>query len=189
MLLGLLLATADAFSSPQLPSLPSVRVCSAAERARGMRIRMQVERLTLTLTDCINSGIGLGLDRANRVDLLTAGKAAEKVLQMGDHVISWNGTPLFDPDGNQRKLATVVTSAETHTVVVERTLNPLVAAAAIAIQEADEAAAARKTEQASSKGKGSKWSSMEEWTTAKNYTSTGWQNKDAWKPTDSWGSG
>ena len=82
------------------------------------------EEVTVTLTGC-GSGIGIGLDSSNCVDLLKPGSpAANSELQIGDHVVQWNGNSLFDelPDGSreQRKLKDVVVPAESHTLVVER---------------------------------------------------------------------
>ena len=87
---------------------------------------------TFTLTGCMD-GVGVGLDVDNCVDMLTPGKPAAAVLQLGDKITEWNGVAMFDPaTGERRLLKEVVTTAESHTLVIERaqTAAPMPAAAA-----------------------------------------------------------
>ena len=75
---------------------------------------------TITLTGCMD-GVGVGLDTDNCVDMLTPGKPAAAVLQLGDKVTTWNGIAMFDAAaGERRLLKEVVTAAESHTLVIER---------------------------------------------------------------------
>ena len=75
---------------------------------------------TVTLTGCMD-GVGIGLDGDNCVDMLTPGKPAAAVLQMGDRVTAWDGIELFDAAaGERRLLKEVVTAADSHTLVIER---------------------------------------------------------------------
>ena len=89
----------------------------------------ETERLTLSLSDCLAKGVGVGLDPQNVVDMLVPGKTASEMLRIGDTVVLWNGISLTDPGtGKQRKLSSVVDgSLDTHSVVVERPLQPLTA--------------------------------------------------------------
>ena len=87
---------------------------------------------TVTLTGCMD-GVGVGLDVDNCVDMLTPGKPAAAVLQLGDKITEWNGVAMFDAaTGERRLLKEVVTAAESHTLVIERaqTAAPVPAAAA-----------------------------------------------------------
>lgn len=79
---------------------------------------------TVTLTGCMD-GVGVGLDVDNCVDMLTPGKPAAAVLQLGDKITEWNGVAMFDPaTGERRLLKEVVTAAESHTLVID-TFHPL----------------------------------------------------------------
>ena len=86
---------------------------------------MQGEKvtLTLTLTGC-KSGIGVGLDKENKVDMLKPEMPAAKAMVMGDKVVSWNGEEMTRVVGGriqQRMLKDVVKPGlDTHTVIVER---------------------------------------------------------------------
>ena len=78
------------------------------------------EPQTVTLTGCMD-GVGVGLDADNCVDMLTPGKPAAAMLQLGDKITTWNGIAMFDAAaGERRLLKEVVTAAESHTLVIER---------------------------------------------------------------------
>lgn len=87
----------------------------------------KTETLTLKLTGC-SSGIGVGVDKENVVDMLVPGKAAARQLQVGDKILEWNGRALFERRAGrmeQRKLIDVVKpGAETQTVKVQRAHKP-----------------------------------------------------------------
>ena len=84
----------------------------------------QMEKFTVTLTGCTD-GVGVGLDAANRVDMLVPDKPAVGVLQMGDRIVAWNGIEMFD-GANRRLLKDVVVPAETHELVIERARYPTI---------------------------------------------------------------
>ena len=80
------------------------------------------DTVTLKLTGC-SGGIGVGLDKDNKVDLIKPDTPAAKFFFMGDQIISWNDQEMVKVEGGrkvQRLLKDVVTPAETHTVVVKR---------------------------------------------------------------------
>ena len=55
------------------------------------------------------------------MDMLTPGKSAAAVLQLGDKITAWNGIAMFDAAAGERRiLKEVVTAAESHTLVIER---------------------------------------------------------------------
>ena len=81
---------------------------------------LEPEPQTVTLTGCMD-GVGVGLDADNCVDMLTPGKPAAAMLQLGDKITTWNGIAMFDAAaGERRLLKEVVTAAESHTLVIER---------------------------------------------------------------------
>ena len=91
-------------------------------RPRAARMQVETVRVTVTLTGC-KSGVGLGLDKENVVDMLKPDMPAVRVLEMGDKLVSWNGQEMGTVENGkwkQRPLRDVVKSADTHTVVVER---------------------------------------------------------------------
>ena len=108
----------------------------------------------------------------------TSFPAAGGLLRIGDRVISWNGQPMVDPaTGAQRLLKDVVVAAETHTLTIERALDPLAMAAATAI----ESSRPPKTPPAKS-GSG-------EWKQEDSWGSDEWKGTDSsWSSDDSWGS-
>ena len=78
------------------------------------------QTVSVTLTGCTD-GVGVGLNEDNVVDMLTPGKPAAAVLQLGDKVVSWNGQLMFDEAaGERRMLKDVVVAAESHELVIER---------------------------------------------------------------------
>ena len=60
-------------------------------------------------------GVGVGLDVDNCVDMLTPGKPAAAVLQLGDKITEWNGVAMFDPATGERRLLKEVVTAEGET--------------------------------------------------------------------------
>ena len=85
--------------------------------------RQPTEVLTFRLTGC-GSGVGVGLDKTNAVDMLVPGKPASQHLQMGDRVVEFDGQAMVEQRAGrvvQRMLKDVVKNAETHVVKVERT--------------------------------------------------------------------
>ena len=74
---------------------------------------------TVMLTGCMD-GIGVGLDTDNCVDMLTPGKPAAAVLQLGDKVTAWNGITIFDVAAGERHLLIkeVGATADSHTLVI-----------------------------------------------------------------------
>ena len=84
----------------------------------------EVDTLTLTLKGC-ESGIGVGLDKENKVDMLREGSPASKVLQKGDVIITWDGIDMMGVEGGrkvQRKLIDVAPDPlkDEYTVIIER---------------------------------------------------------------------
>ena len=81
------------------------------------------EVLTVKLTGC-GSGVGVGLNKQNIVDMLVPGKPASKQLQIGDRVLEFDGQSMVKrrPGGGmeQRLLKEVVQPGETHIVKLER---------------------------------------------------------------------
>jgi len=80
------------------------------------------ETLTFELTGC-GSGVGVGLDKNNVVDMLVPGKPASRWLRMGDRVVEFDGQVMVEQRGGrmeQRKLRDVVKPSDTHTVKVVR---------------------------------------------------------------------
>ena len=114
-----------------------------ALQSRRAHLCMQMtETVTKQLVNCIEDGVGIGLDKTNRIDMLRPGGGADLAgLQMGDLIVRWNGTPLVDAAGAQVKLGEVVKPAETHTVILERAVSPLAAAEAAAKAEGAEKSA------------------------------------------------
>ena len=78
-----------------------------------------MEKLTVTLVGC-SSGVGVGLDDKNCVDMLRPDSPAESELKLGDRVLLWNGIEMIDFTGERRLLKDVVVSADAHTLVIER---------------------------------------------------------------------
>mmetsp|Transcript_17938 Transcript_17938/g.36494 ORF Transcript_17938/g.36494 Transcript_17938/m.36494 type:complete len:172 (+) Transcript_17938:35-550(+) len=130
-------------------------------------VQMQMEKLTVMLVGC-ESGVGVGLDDKNCVDMLVPDKPAASELKLGDKVLLWNGIEMFDFTGEQRLLKDVVVKADTHTLVIERPLSAKQAAAAAARREQTAAAA--------------KSDVVNQWTAQET-----WASNDAWTP-ETWGS-
>ena len=47
----------------------------------------------------------MGVDQANVVDMLVPGKAAARVMEMGDTIVEWNGQALYERRGGWFKRA------------------------------------------------------------------------------------
>jgi hypothetical protein len=141
-------------------------------------VRMQMDKLTVTLIGC-ESGVGVGLDENNCVDMLAPGKPAEAELQMGDKVLLWNGIEMVDFTGERRMLKDVVVRADVHTLVIERKQNSLAKAAAAAVAKSAAAAA----EQAASK---QQWTAQESWSGGGGGGGES-STEGEWKPQESWG--
>ena len=112
------------FLVPKVALSPRL-LCERPAQLPRHPLRMQAaaasEMLTITLVDC-ESGVGIGLDPTNCVDMLRDGSpAANSDLCMGDRVLQWNGIAMIDADsGAQRKLKDVVTPSDMHTLIIER---------------------------------------------------------------------
>ena len=113
--------------SPALSLHCPLRLPHAAVGWRAGTARLQaepvIEDISLTLSGC-KSGIGVGLDEKNKVDMIKPNSPASKVFQKGDQVISWNGEDMMKVEGGrmvQKKLREVVEGGrDSHTVVVKR---------------------------------------------------------------------
>lgn len=96
----------------------AARVCMQADEVDTLRVVIEVPG---------GGGIGVGLDKDNKVDLLKPGMPAEKVLRMGDKITFWNDESMVEIVAGrevQRKLKDVVTPQPTHTVTIERVTKP-----------------------------------------------------------------
>ena len=153
---GLLLGSGTLSPPPQRP------------RSRRPMAAMQMEKLTITLVGC-SSGVGVGLDDKNCVDMLRPDSPAESELKLGDRVLLWNGVEMIDFTGERRLLKDVVVSADAHTLVIERQQS-----AAAAGTQAQRAAP---PESAAAEPEGGSWKAQ---------TSETWKSNDAWAP-ESWG--
>ena len=125
---------------------------------------MQLEKLTVKLVGC-SSGVGVGLDGNNCVDMVRPDSPAESSeLELGDRVLLWNGIEMVDFTGERRLLKDVVVPADSHTLVIERQL----AAAAKPAQGAVR-------QESTAEKDGGSWKTQETW-----------KSNDAWSP-ESWG--
>ena len=140
--------------------------------SRRPLVAMQMEKLTVTLVGC-SSGVGVGLDDKNCVDMLRPDSPAESELKLGDKVLLWNGIEMVDFTGERRLLKDVVVPADAHTLVIERQQSA--AAAGAQAQRAAESAAT------AADPKESSWQTSVPLT-----TSDSWKSDDAWEP-ESWG--
>ena len=154
---GLLLGSGTLSTSPQ------------QSWSRRPLVAMQMEKLTVTLVGC-SSGVGVGLDDKNCVDMLRPDSPAESELKLGDRVLLWNGIEMIDFTGERRLLKDVVVSADAHTLVIERQQS-----AAVAGTQAQRAAPPESAARAEPEG--GSWKAQ---------TSESWKSNDAWEP-ESWG--
>ena len=157
--------------------LGSGRLChnlpaAAQQRSRSRRPMAAMEKLTITLVGC-SSGVGVGLDASNVVDMLKPGSPAEAELKLGDKVLLWNGIEMVDFTGERRLLKDVVVPADAHTIVIERQQSAAAAGA--------QAQRAAKSAAAAADPKESSWQTSVPLT-----TSDSWKSDDAWEP-ESWG--
>lgn len=155
--------------------LGSGRLCPRSRRPMVrpcVQVSMSMEKLTITLVGC-SSGVGVGLDDKNVVDMLKPDSPAESELKLGDKVLLWNGIEMVDFTGERRLLKDVVVPADAHTLVIERQQSA--AAAGAQAQRAAESAAT------AANPKESSWQ-----TSVPLQTSETWKSDDAWEP-DSWG--
>ena len=157
--------------------LGSGRLChnlpaAAQQRSRSRRPMAAMEKLTITLVGC-SSGVGVGLDASNVVDMLKPDSPAAAELKLGDKVLLWNGIEMVDFTGERRLLKDVVVPADAHTLVIERQQSAAAAGA--------QAQRAAKSAAAAADPKESSWQTSVPLT-----TSDSWKSDDAWEP-ESWG--
>ena len=137
---------------------PSIRVAP-------MALRMQSPTtLTITLVGCAN-GVGVGLNADNEVDMLADGSPAAADLFIGDKILQWGDVAMIDPEsGQQRLLKDVVSPADTHTLIIERT-------------QPSSAPSPPKAPSDATKSSPAAWTAQETW------------SDDAWVGTEAWDSG
>ena len=166
---SLLLLAAAARATGLLLSSGTLSPPPQRSRSPQPMAAIQMEKLTIMLVGC-SSGVGVGLDDKNCVDMLTPDKPAESELKLGDRVLLWNGIEMIDFTGERRLLKDVVVSADTHTLVIERQ-QPAAAAGT-------QAQGAAQSEPAAAEPEGGNWKAQ---------TSETWKSSDAWAPETSWG--